>query len=172
MNGTDCNGSDCGFLKGVSVVLLAGAFVVSSGMPLMASPQQASDQPASSQQPSSQTSNSNAGAQQSGQQTSEQQPTQPQPTNNSLPDAPQAQTQTQQQAPAPAGSAGAKAATVKGAPVAQPTGAAIAPAQQRGHHSLLIKMGLIAGAGIAVGAAVALAERSPSRPPGASAASH
>ena len=166
MNGTHGNDSNRGFFKGFSVVLLAGAFVVSSGVPLLASPQQSSDpnaaapqQPAAQQQPQ-QT--------QTEQQQPEQQPAQQQ--TNSLPDAPQAQTQTpaaQQQAPAPSGSAGAKAATVKGAPVAQPTGAAIAPARQRGHHSLLVKVGLLAGAGIAVGTAVALAERSPSRPPGA-----
>jgi hypothetical protein len=146
MNGTHGNGSNRGFLRGFSVVFLAGAFVVSGGIPLLASPQQSSDPNAAAQQ-------------------------QPDPQQtSSLPDAPQAQTQTpaaQQQAPAPSGSAGAKAATVKGAPVAQPTGAAIAPARQRGHHSLLVKVGLLAGAGIAVGAAVALAERSPSRPPGA-----
>ena len=147
MNGTHGNGGSYGFLRGSLIALLAGAFVVSSGMPLLASPQQSSDtNAATAQEPAAQ-----------------------QPTN-SLPDAPQAQTQTpaaQQQTPAPSGSAGAKAATVKGAPVAQPTGAAIAPARQRGHHSLLVKVGLLAGAGIAVGTAVALAERSPSRPPGA-----
>jgi len=148
MNGIPRNGSNRGFLRGLSVALLAGAFVISSGMPLLASPQQSSDpSTAAQQQP-------------------EQQPAQQQ--TNSLPEAPQAQTQSaQQQTPAPSGSAGAKAATVKGAPVAQPTGAAIAPARQRGHHSLLVKVGLLAGAGIAVGTAVALAERSPSRPPGA-----
>jgi len=158
MNGTHGNGSNRGFLKGFSVVLLGGAFVVSSGMPLLASPQQSSD--------------SNAAPQQ--QPAAQPQPEQQQPAGqsqtSSLPDAPQAQTQTpteQQPTPAPSGSAGAKATTVKGAPVAQPTGAAIAPARQRGHHSLLVKVGLLAGAGIAVGTAVALAERSPSRPPGA-----
>jgi hypothetical protein len=152
MNGTQGNGSNRGFLKGFFVVLLGGAFVVSSGMPLLASPQQSSDPNAAAPQAAAQP-----------------QPEQ-QPKDSSLPDAPQAQTQTpaeQQQSPAPSGSAGAKAATVKGAPVAQPTGAAIAPARQRGHHSLLVKVGLLAGAGIAVGAAVALTERSPSRPPGA-----
>ena len=161
MNGTQGNSS--GFLRGFSVVLLAGAFVVSSGMPLLAGPQEPSDSAASQQQPAVQPQTPQ---QQSAQQTSVQQL-----KDSSLPDAPQAQTQTpaekQQQTPAPAGSAGAKAATVKGAPVAQPTGAAIAPARQRGHHSLLVKVGLLAGAGIAVGTAVALAERSPSRPPGA-----
>jgi hypothetical protein len=52
--------------------------------------------------------------------------------------------------------------------VAKPAGAAVAPARQRGHRSLLIKLGVVAAAGIAVGAAVALAERSPARPPSAS----
>lgn len=148
MNGRHGNGSNRGFLRGFSVVMLAGAFVVASGMPLLASPQQSTDANAAApQQPAAQAE---------------------QPQTNSLPDAPQAQTSSsQQQAPAPSGTAGAKAAPVKGAPVAQPTGAAIAPARQRGHHSLLLKVGLLAGAGIAVGAAVALAEASPSRPPGA-----
>ena len=161
MIGTHGHASNRGFLHGFCVAFLAGAFVVSSGMPLLASPQpqQSSASNAAAQQPP-------AAPQQGEQPQPDQQPAQPQ--TNSLPDAPQEQTPTaQQQAPAPSGTAGAKAATVKGAPVAQPTGAAIAPAQQRGHHSLLVKVGLLAGAGIAVGAAVALAERSPSRPPGA-----
>ena len=154
MNGTYGYGSNRGFLKGFSIALLTAAFVMTTGMPLLAAPQQANDANAAAQQPPSQPQ-------------ADQQSTPPQAT--SLPDAPQAQTQTSaaQQQAAPSGSAGAKAATVKGAPVAQPTGAAIAPAKQRGHHSLLVKAGLIAGAGIAVGTAVALAERSPSRPPGA-----
>lgn len=128
----------------LSIALLAGAFLISSEMPLLASPQQSSQSNTTSQN-----------------------------QNDSLPDAPQSQTSPapsnqQQPAPAPSGAAGAKAATVKGAPVAQPAGAAVAPPRQHGHRSLLIKIGLLAGAGIAVGAAVALSERSPSRPPGAS----
>ena len=86
---------------------------------------------------------------------------------NSLPDAPQSQPAEPQQQPS--GAAGAKAATPKGAPVAQPVGAAVAPPRQRGHRSLIIKLGLLAGGGIAVGSAIALSERSPSRPPGTSA---
>jgi len=94
-------------------------------------------------------------------------------TENSLPDAPQSQMQpdqssSRQQNAEPSGAAGAKAATPKGAPVAQPAGAAVAPVRQRGHRSLLIKIGLLAGAGIAVGSAAALSHGSPSRPPGAS----
>jgi len=128
----------------LSIALLAGAFLISSEMPLLASPQQSRQSNTTSQN-----------------------------QNDSLPDAPQSQTSPapsnqQQPAPAPSGAAGAKAATVKGAPVAQPAGAAVAPPRQHGHRSLLIKIGLLAGAGIAVGAAVALSERSPSRPPGAS----
>jgi hypothetical protein len=135
-----------GYSKCVSTALLASAFLITSEMPLLASPQQSTQSSPGSQSP-----------------------------DNSLPDAPQSQTapapSNQQQtapAPAPSGAAGAKAANVKGAPVAQPAGAAVAPPRQHGHRSLLIKIGLLAGAGIAVGTAVALSEKSPSRPPGAS----
>jgi predicted lipid-binding transport protein (Tim44 family) len=138
MNRTGCRYSKCFW-----IALLAGAFLMSSEMPLLASPPQSAQSSTSSQK-----------------------------QNDSVPDAPQPQSaQTppgQQPAPAPSGAAGAKAANVKGSPVAQPAGAAVAPARQRGHRSLLIKLGLLAGAGIAVGSAVALSERSPARPPGAS----
>lgn len=132
MNETDRRCSKC-----ISIAL-AGAFLISSEMPLLAaSPQQAN--------------------------------TSTQKQGDPLPDAPQAQPpQRQEPAAVPSGAAGAKAATVKGAPVAQPAGAAVAPPRQRGHRSLLIKLGLVAGAGIAVGSVVALSERSPARPPGAS----
>jgi hypothetical protein len=131
------------------IAVLAGAFLISSEMPLLANPLQSSQ-------------SNTAGQKQ----------------DDSLPDTPQPQSaqtqqsQQQQSAPAPSGAAGAKAANVKGAPVAQPAGAAVAPVRQHGHRSLLIKVGLLAGAGIAVGAAVALSERSPARPPGASSAMH
>lgn len=140
MNRTGRMYSKCFF-----IATLAGAFVMSSEMPLLASPPQ-----------SSQSSSSSAAGQR---------------PDDSLPDAPQPQSQapsSQQPSATPSGAAGAKAAKVKGAPVAKPAGAAVAPARQRGHHSLLIKLGLVAGAGIAVGSVVALAERSPSRPPSAS----
>jgi hypothetical protein len=127
--------------KCFSIVMLAGAFLMLSEMPLLASTPQSSQSSTASQ-------------------------------NDSLPDAPAPQSvqtpSSQQPAPAPSGVAGAKAANMKGAPVAQPAGAAVAPARQRGHRSLLIKLGLLAGAGIAVGSAVALSERSPARPTGVS----
>ena len=90
-------------------------------------------------------------------------PTPAQPAQSSQNDS------TQQQNPnsVPSGAAGAKAPTVKGAPAAQPVGAAIAPAKQRQRRSILIKAGLIAGACVAVGSAFALSKASPSKPPGA-----
>jgi hypothetical protein len=127
-----------------SVALLTTAFLMASELPLLASPTQSSQ--------------SNAAGQKQ---------------DEALPDAPQsqsAQTQDQQPATVPSGAAGAQAANAKGAPVAQPAGAAVAPVRQRGHRSLLIKVALLAGAAIAVGAVVAASEGSPSRPPGAAAA--
>ena len=103
-----------------------------------------------------------------------------------LPDAPTPAQPVQQQQPAqpvqqqqddagqaqnpssvPSGAAGAKAAPAKGAPASRPVGSAIAPAKQRERRSLLIKVGLVAGACVAVGTAFALSKGSPSRPPGA-----
>src|ERR1700728_2076580 len=134
-----------------SVALLIPAFLIASEMPLLADPPQSSQSSPASQK-----------------------------HDDSLPDAPQiqlaqaqppqnqpAQTQVQQPPSVPAGAAGAQAANAKGAPVAQPAGAAVAPVRQRGHRSLLIKVGLVAAGAIAVGAVVALSKSSPSRPPGA-----
>lgn len=100
------------------------------------------------------------------------------PSRRELPDAPtpaqpvqqkQSDTpaQTQNSPPVPTGAAAAKAAPAGGAPAARPVGTAIAPAKQRERRSLLIKVGLVAGACVAVGSAVALSKASPSKPPGA-----
>ncbi len=67
----------------------------------------------------------------------------------------------------PSGAAGAKMPHAKGAPAARPLGAAIAPAKQRGRRSLLIKVGLVAGACVAVGSVFALSKGSSAKPPGA-----
>jgi len=67
----------------------------------------------------------------------------------------------------PSGAAGAKAPTVRGAPASRTVGAAIAPAKQGQRRSLLIKVGLVAGACVAIGSAFALSKGSPSKPPGA-----
>jgi uncharacterized protein involved in copper resistance len=102
----------------------------------------------------------------------------PQPTASSniaeLPDAPmpaqparQQQndpSQTQNPDSVPSGVAGAKKAPAKGAPAARPMGAAIAPAKQRSRRSLLIKVGVVAGACVAVGSVLALSKASPAKP--------
>lgn len=131
------NETDRRYSKRITIAVLAGAFLISSEMPLLAaSPQQSN--------------------------------TASQKQDDPLPEAPQVQTpQSQEPATVPSGAAGAKAPNVKGAPVAQPAGAAVAPPRQRGHRSLLIKLGLVAGAGIAVGSVVALSKASSARPPGA-----
>jgi len=67
----------------------------------------------------------------------------------------------------PSGAAGAKAPAVRGTPASRPIGAAIAPTKQKQRRSLIIKVGLLAGACVAVGSVVALSKSSPSRPPGA-----
>lgn len=92
-----------------------------------------------------------------------------------LPDAPSAQSSpvTQNQnhdntpQQTPEGTAAAQAAKTKGGAASKPAGAAIAPAKQRRTRSLLIKMGVIAGAGAALGSVYALTHASPARPPGA-----
>jgi len=147
------------YSRWLSIFLLTGAFLISSELPLLAKPQQSS---ASSSNPSSSSSNQPASSEEK--------------QKDPLPDTPQVQPaqapENPQSANAPSGAAGAKAANVKGAPVAQPVGAAVAPPRQHGHRSLLIKIGLVAGAGVALGTAVALAERSPARPPGAPSSNH
>jgi hypothetical protein len=124
----------------VVMAILVMTFLLSTEKPLLANPQQ---QPAQSD-----TRNKAADPPEA---------PQPQPDNT-----------IQQETQTPSTAAGAKAASPKGAPVAEPVGAAVAPAKQHSHRSLLIKIGLIAGAGVAVGTVVALSAGSPSRPPGTS----
>jgi hypothetical protein len=66
----------------------------------------------------------------------------------------------------PQGAAAARLQPTTGTAAAQPAGAAIAPVKQKRSRSFLIRMGVIAAAGIAVGSAVALSSGSPSKPPG------
>jgi hypothetical protein len=64
------------------------------------------------------------------------------------------------------GAAAAPAVEVSGGVVSRPAGVAIAPPKQRQVRSFLIKMGLLAGAGVAIGTVAALSLSSPSRVPG------
>jgi len=64
----------------------------------------------------------------------------------------------------PLGTAAATFIKTTGVAASRPAGAAIAPAKQRRARSIIIKVAAIAGAGVAVGAVVALVGASPSRP--------
>jgi len=79
---------------------------------------------------------------------------------------PSAQRQQQDSTPEPVGTAAAPPLKTTGVAASRPAGAAIAPGKQRRARSILIKVGAIMGAGVAVGTVVALSSGSPSRPPG------
>jgi hypothetical protein len=66
----------------------------------------------------------------------------------------------------PVGTAAAKSVETTGVAGSNPAGAAIAPAKQRRTRAVLIKVGAIVGAGVAVGTVMALSSGSPGRPPG------
>ena len=63
----------------------------------------------------------------------------------------------------PVGTAAAPYENTIGVAASRPAGAAIAPAKQRRTRSILIKVGLILGVGVAIGTVVALSHASPSR---------
>ena len=105
-------------------------------------------------------------------------PVQPQQEQQQLPTAPSPQTTTGTQ-PAqpvtqrenPAGAAAAEKGVTRGGAASKPAGTAIAPAKQRQVRSLLIKLGVLAAAGVAVGTVMGLSKGSPTSPPGAPKAS-
>jgi hypothetical protein len=112
-------------------------------------------------------------------QTQSTQSAQIQQQNAALPDAPSPQessqdaqqntsqsTSGQQQSgqAAPVGTAAAPGNEPVGVAGSRPAGAVIAPAKQRRVHTFLISVGLIAGAGIAIGTVAALSHASPSQP--------
>ena len=71
-------------------------------------------------------------------------------------------TQTPQQ---PSGTAVAPPVEVSGGAASKPAGVAIAPPKQRQIRSLLIKLGFLAGAGVAIGTVVGLSAASPGHVP-------
>jgi len=80
--------------------------------------------------------------------------------------APQNGSTPQSSRPQPSGTAAAPSVQVTGGAASQPAGVAIAPPKQRQIRSLLIKLGFLAGAGVALGTVAALTAASPSRVPG------
>ncbi len=67
----------------------------------------------------------------------------------------------------PVGTAAAEAPQVNGVAAAQPTGVAIAPARQRRVRTIVLKVGAMVGAGVAVGTVIALTAATSGKPPGA-----
>lgn len=82
------------------------------------------------------------------------------------PDGPTPQKQDQKKKDqAPLGTAAAQRGPTAGGAASRPAGNAIAPAHQRQVRSLLIKIGVIAAGGAALGAIYALTRGTPSKPP-------
>ncbi len=67
----------------------------------------------------------------------------------------------------PVGTAAAEAPGTSGITASEPSGAAIAPAKQHRARTIIIKVGALVGAGVAVGTIVALTMATSSKPPGA-----
>jgi hypothetical protein len=87
-------------------------------------------------------------------------PAQPQPAVAP----PSGASQSQDKEHKPVGTAAAPYEPTVGIAASRPAGAAIAPAKQRRVRTILISLGVIAGAGIAIGSVAALSHGSPSRP--------
>lgn len=78
--------------------------------------------------------------------------------------APQSVPADQQNSTTPVGTAAAPYVKPEGVTASRPAGAAIAPAKQKRVHSLAIRVGLLVGAGVAVGTVTALSLSSSSHP--------
>jgi hypothetical protein len=90
---------------------------------------------------------------------------QPQAQPSSSQGIPQNTSQTTPPANQPSGTATAPSVQVSGGAASKPAGVAIAPPKQRQVRSLLIKLGFLAGAGVALGTVAALSAGSPGHVP-------
>jgi hypothetical protein len=91
----------------------------------------------------------------------------PSATVSTAPSDPQPQSTTQPPPQKPVGTAAAEPTRAGGIAASQPAGVAIAPAKQRRVRTIVIRVGAIVGAGVAVGSIVALTAATSSKPPGA-----
>lgn len=87
----------------------------------------------------------------------------PSPGSQQQPVAARAQSSSQ----TPVGTAVAESPNASGVAASQPAGVAIAPAKQRRVRTIVLRMGALVGAGVAVGSVVALTAATSSKPPGA-----
>jgi hypothetical protein len=65
----------------------------------------------------------------------------------------------------PVGTAAAPPEGAAGVTASRPAGAVIAPAKQRRARAILIRVGLLVGAGVAIGTVIALTRATPNQPP-------
>lgn len=73
-------------------------------------------------------------------------------------------TDQQQSTQKPVGTAAAPPESAPGVTASRPAGAVIAPAKQRRARAILIRVGLLVGAGVALGTVLALTHATPSQP--------
>lgn len=88
----------------------------------------------------------------------------PESSTEALPATPAPQPKPQQQMQQPLGAATAEGVPTVGGAASRPAGEAIAPAKQGQRHSLLLKVGLIAAAGIAGGTVYGLTKGTSAKP--------
>jgi len=153
---------------------IAACVVLLSLVPFVSAEASPVQDQSSSEQAQAQSSDSNNPGQKSnpGPSASETFPNSPsavrsQTAENSPPFVGQQASSVEQQAQEPVGTAAAESVETTGVAASKPAGAAIAPAKQRRTRSLLIKVGALVGASVAIGTVVALSSASPGRPPGA-----
>jgi hypothetical protein len=87
-----------------------------------------------------------------------------QPSPQSTGQSAQTTVEPQQDNSKPLGTAAAPYEKTEGVAASRPAGAVIAPAKQRRARAILIRVGVLVGAGVAVGTVVALSHGSPSHP--------
>ena len=91
-------------------------------------------------------------------------PQNPESSTEALPATPAPQPRPEQQMQQPLGAATAEGVPTVGGAASRPAGMAIAPSKQNQKRSLLIKVGLIAAAGIAVGTVYGLSKGTSAKP--------
>ena len=79
----------------------------------------------------------------------------------------QAQSQTVAPPQKPVGTAAAESSNAGGISASQPAGVAIAPAKQHRVRTIVLRVGVLAAAGVAIGTVAAVSVATPSKPPGA-----
>lgn len=91
-------------------------------------------------------------------------PNMPESSTEAIPATPAPQPTPQQQMQEPLGAATAEGVPVVGGAASRPAGEAIAPEKQKQRRSLLLKLGLIAAAGVAAGVIYGVSKGTPSKP--------